>query len=404
MSSSSFDVIVVGAGPAGCVAAQATAQKGLRTLILERRKEIGIPVQCGEYLPNPAEMRDLLPSCTRASYLVDVPKEFITNRTKELRIVSPRNSEFFFPFKANVIDRYRFDQYLATKAIDVGAEIRTGSTVMKRSLSNDITFRQKSSQKQINARVVIGADGACSIVGHSIGASYSNVDRDFSLSIQFVMDDIQCDSDTTEMYFGHQFAPGGYAWIIPKEESIANVGLGIRRSFASEQIPLRDYLTRFIRTHPLVSPRMKYAKVLQSVSAIIPVGGSHSITCSDNVILAGDAAGHIMASNGGGIPTALAGGLLAGKTAVKNILEGTSLFMYQDIWKKEFGAELESALSVLRIADQVMTSDSVTDCCMRLAGARYIKHLIRCRLPFPVELASKTIVRMLHWFDNEVNI
>jgi flavin-dependent dehydrogenase len=218
------------------------------------------------------------------------------------------------------------------------------------------------------------------------------------------MDDIQCDSDTTEMYFGHQFAPGGYAWIIPKEESIANVGLGIRRSFASEQIPLRDYLTRFIRTHPLVSPRMKYAKVLQSVSAIIPVGGSHSITCSDNVILAGDAAGHIMASNGGGIPTALAGGLLAGKTAVKNILEGTSLFMYQDIWKKEFGAELESALSVLRIADQVMTSDSVTDCCMRLAGARYIKHLIRCRLPFPVELASKTIVRMLHWFDNEVNI
>ena len=91
-----FDVAVVGAGPAGCIAAETTAKQGLRTVIFERRKQVGIPVQCGEFLPTPSEMLDLLPDCPRVSRLVDVPKRFITNETHNLKVVSPENSVFNF--------------------------------------------------------------------------------------------------------------------------------------------------------------------------------------------------------------------------------------------------------------------------------------------------------------------
>jgi flavin-dependent dehydrogenase len=197
------------------------------------------------------------------------------------------------------------------------------------------------------------------------------------------------------MYFGSQVAPGGYAWIIPKGESTANVGFGMRRPFGEPAVSLKQYLRRFIKSHPLVSSRTKKAKIVSRVGAIIPIGGPVVKTYSENALLVGDAAGHVMASNGGGIPTALVGGEIAGESVINHLTDGDSLSAYEASWKREIGTELFTALRILRIADQVMPSDRITDQCMRLAGSRYLKHLIRCRLPAPVDLASKTLVRFL---------
>ncbi|MHA2040901.1 MAG: hypothetical protein ACW975_03475 [Candidatus Thorarchaeota archaeon] len=79
--------------------------------------------------------------------------------------------------------------------------------------------------------------------------------------------------------------------------------------------------------------------------------------------------------------------------------DGTSLASYEEAWRKEIGKELYTALRILRIADQVMPSDRMTDQCMRLAGPRYLKHLIRCRLPIPVDFASKTLVKVLSYLE-----
>ena len=392
-----FDVAVVGAGPAGCIAAETTAKQGLRTVIFERRKQVGIPVQCGEFLPTPSEMLDLLPDCPRVSRLVDVPKRFITNETHNLKVVSPENSVFNFSLHANVIDRLQFDEFLAKRAVDAGAELRTSFLVTERSPSNTLTVKSKSQSESIEARIVIGADGSHSRIAKSIGSMYTNPDKDLSLSIQYVMTDVDCNPDTTEMYFGGQIAPGGYAWIIPKGNSTANVGLGLRRTFMESDTSLAVYLKRFIESHPLVAPRMKQARILRRISAVIPVGGYRSSFSEGRVLLAGDAAGHVMASNGGGIPTALAGGELAGLAAASHLQNNTPLIQYEDTWKKEFGHELSTALDILRIADKVMVSDRLTDQCMRLAGARYIKHLIRCRLPIPVRIGSRTIARVLSY-------
>ncbi|MFW9846612.1 MAG: geranylgeranyl reductase family protein [Candidatus Thorarchaeota archaeon] len=395
MSVDSYDVIIVGAGPAGCTAARVTAAAGYRTLVVDRRREIGVPIHCGEFLPTPREMRDLLRDSPRATRLVDIPTSLIANRTNRLLLVSPLGNEFYFKLDAHIINRTKFDQYLAKQAVAAGAEIALHSTVIERSRSNTLIMRRNGQRLEMSARVVVGADGPSSIISKSMGNRYSNPGRDLCPSLNYVVTEIECDPLITEMYFGNTVAPGGYSWIIPKGNDIANVGFGMRRPFGASEVPLKQYLRRFLNGHPLVSHRTKNSSIRSRVGAIIPVGGPVERTHSQNAILVGDAAGHVMACNGGGIPTALAGGEMAGESVVAHLSAGISLSCYEKAWKKEIGTELYTALRILRIADQVMPSDSITDQCMRLAGPRYLKHLIRCRLPLPVDFASKTLVKLL---------
>jgi len=395
MSTGSYDVAIVGAGPAGCTAAKVATQHGLKTIVFDGRKQIGKPVQCGEFLPIPEELKNIFPNSARIARLADVPKKFITNRTSKLMLSSPSNHQFEFSLISNIIDRAKYDPYLAEQAEAEGAHIHLQTTVIRRTDSNLLILRNKSGRQIINAKVIIGADGAQSRIAQSIGASYQNKAHDLSPAIQFVMTNIECDPNTTEMYFGHQIAPGGYAWVIPKSETMVNIGLGFRRAFTFTSENAFSYLQRFISSHPANIQRMKKGKILRKSGAIIPMGGPLSKTYSDSVLLVGDAAGHVMASNGGGIPTALGGGELAGIAAAQHIHQNQPLCWYEAAWKTEFGEELSSALGILRIADKIMISDSLTDWCMRLAGPRYLQKLIRCRLPFPVRFASKTFVKLL---------
>ena len=399
MSSESYDVAVVGAGPAGSTAARVTAEKGFKTIVIERRRQVGVPIQCGEYLPTPREMSDLLSDSPRAARLVDVPSRLIDNRCEQLRLFSPFAKAFEFKLQSNIIDRARFDQYLANKALDAGAEHRLETTVVHRTKTNHLTLRCRSGMDEISAKVVIGADGPRSLISKSIGNRYENEGRDLCPSLNFVMEGIDCDPTTAEMHFGRQIAPGGYSWIIPKGADRANVGFGMRWPFGFPDSTLKQYLYRFIRQNPVLAPRASRARVTSRVGATIPVGGPVDRTFCDNVVLVGDAAGHVMASNGGGIPTALAGGEIAGEAIESHLTEGAHLSCYEENWRREFGTELYTALRILRIADQVMQSDRITDQCMRLAGSRYLKHLVRCRLPFPVDLASKTLVKVLAYME-----
>lgn len=395
MSAPFYDVAIVGAGPAGCTAARVAAHHGLKTIVFDSRKQVGVPVQCGEYLPTPEEMHDLLPNSPRVAQLVDIPKEMITNRSSRLLLASPLHRSFEFRLVSNIIDRAKFDQYLADQAEDAGAQIHLQTTVLKRLNSNQLLIRKKSGRSTITAQVVIGADGAQSRIARSIGVKYENKTRDLSPTIQYVLTNVDCDPDITEMYFGHQIAPGGYAWVIPKNDSTVNVGLGFRHPFTNPSETAISYLHRFIHSHPANAERMQNGKILRKTGAVVPTGGPMPRTYSETVLLVGDAAGHVMASNGGGIPTALGGGELAGIAATQYIQQETPLSWYEKTWKKEFGQELTSALDILRIADAIMVSDRLTDRCMRLAGPRYLQHLIRCRLPFPVRFASKTLVKLL---------
>ena len=391
-----YDVAVVGAGPAGSTAAQIVASSNLRALVLDRRSIVGTPVQCGELIPTPSETRRLFPRSKMMFNAVDVPREFVTNRTKFIRLISPNGSTFEFPFEANIVDRSRFDRQLAQNAVDAGAEIRLHSTVLKRQGMNELTVRTQSTTHKMTAKAIIGADGPRSIVACSMGPRFVHSDSDLSPALQYVISEVDVDPSVVEMYFGEKIAPGGYAWVIPKGDGLANIGFGMRRSVGDDATPLKRYLERFV--FALLAHRVESAKVIRRIGAIIPMGGPLHQTWHQNALLVGDAAGHVMASNGGGIPTALCGGRIAGESVVRYLTENEPLSTYEELWRAEFGQELETALRVLRVADLVMPSDVVTDICMRLAGVRFLEPLIRCRLPLPVDMASKTFVRLLNQF------
>ncbi len=391
----SYDVAVVGAGPAGSTVARIVAEQGFQTVVFDRRTEVGIPTQCGELIPTPSEARNLFPHSRRMPRAVQVPREFVTNKTQSIRLISPNGSSYEFPFEANIVDRAKFDQHLAQNAEDAGAEFFLSSTVMGRSNKNELTLKS-SGETLARASLIVGADGAHSIIGKSLGQHFVHSEEDLSPSLQYVMSCGDVDSSVIEMYFGGSIAPGGYAWVIPKGDGLVNVGFGMRRSIAHDDTPLRTYLNRFV--FKTLASTLKNAKIVRRVSAIIPVGGPLKKTCSKNVLLVGDAAGHVMASNGGGIPTALCGAEIAGDVITNNLMLDAPLYEYEERWRTEFGKELDTALRVLRVADTVMPSDAITDICMRLAGVRFLEPLIRCRLPLPVDLASKTMVRVLNQF------
>ncbi len=325
---------------------------------------------------------------------VHVPSKFVTNKTRTIRLISPNGSAYEFPFEANIVDRGRYDQYLAHLAEDAGAEFHMNSTVKKHSFRNEMKIKTSHSEYTAKAKLVVGADGANSVVAQSLGNQFVHDEEDLSPSLQYVMSGADIDESVVDMYFGGKIAPGGYAWAIPKGDGLVNVGFGMRRSIAQDETPLRTYLNRFV--FKTLTSSLKNAKIVSRVGAIIPVGGSLKKTWSQNVLLVGDAAGHVMASNGGGIPTALCGGKIAGDTINAHLDRDTPLSKYEEQWRAEFGKELDAALRVLRVADTVMPSDAITDICMKLAGVRFLEPLIRCRLPLPVDLASKTMVRILN--------
>ena len=327
---------------------------------------------------------------------VYVPHDFITNKTRTIRLRSPNGSAYEFPFEANIVDRARFDQHLSHLAENAGAKFLLSSNVKNRSKTNELTVKTGQSTNTVESRLVVGSDGANSVVANSLGSEFVHLEEDLSPSLQYVMSRADVDESVVEMYFGGMIAPGGYAWMIPKGAGMVNVGFGMRKGLAQDDTPLRKYLERFVLK--TLSSSLKSAKILSRVGAIIPVGGPLNKTWSQNVLLIGDAAGHIMASNGGGIPTALCGGEIAGDAIINHLEKGTPLSDYENQWRFEFGKELDTALRVLRVADTVMPSDKMTDICIRLAGVRFLEPLIRCRLPLPVDLASKTMVRILSRF------
>ena len=120
-----YDVIIVGAGPAGSMTAKTAAERGLSVLLLERELEVGVPDKCGEYIPSLEEMKRLAPSVLNAEELFDPPSSCIVNRSKYVKFVFPNNHEIAVPFRGLTVERKLYDKHLTNEAARAGAEVAT---------------------------------------------------------------------------------------------------------------------------------------------------------------------------------------------------------------------------------------------------------------------------------------
>ncbi len=327
----SYDVIVVGAGPAGSSAAKAAAEGGASVLLLEKDRDIGIPVRCAEAAGRKALDRFIEPDPHWVAHELDRVRFTAPDGTK----VDVQTDEVGY-----ILNRRIFDQELARRAALAGAQVVTRAYVCGL-LKNGgrvqgVRVKLPDGEREIRARIVIGADGVESRVGRWAGVRTHFVPKDFETCYQVTLGGISVDTTCVDCHFGNQIAPGGYAWIFPKGEDVANVGLGIAADRANGITP-QEYLERFIeRLFP-------GASVLACVAGGVPAAKPLKKIHGDGFMLVGDAAAHANPLTGGGITNALAAGRLAGEVAAASLRDGDTgenrLAEYPRRWDKQWGEE-----------------------------------------------------------------
>src|SRR2546422_10421309 len=273
---SPYDVIVVGSGPAGATAARYAARRGLKVLLVDKRKEIGVPVQCGEYVAQHEEVRAIFPTVNELEDLMKVPYRVRESDTPVIRIWSPNARRYDIPFRGFTVRRDKMDQGIAAQAVHEGAELMIETTVVRVRGEEDETNRGT-----FQGKVVVGSDGPRSTVAKSVGLEWPVSAPAMSATAEGDF------SDATDMFFGN-LAPGGYAWIIPKA-GCANVGLGTWERFRGN---LRDLFNKFVAARGLQPGK--------ATGGFGPVLRPPPRAVKRDVLLVGDAAGVVMATKGGG--------------------------------------------------------------------------------------------------------
>jgi digeranylgeranylglycerophospholipid reductase len=387
-----YDVIVVGAGPAGSSAAKAAAENGANVLLIERELEVGVPDKCGEFLPALEEMKRLAPNVPDMESMFNPPSHCIVNHTKYVNFVFPNNVEFPVEFKGVVVERKLFDKHLANEAGRAGAEIMPFTQAIKL-LEDGVRVRSSGEVFDIRSDVVIGADGAYSLIAREAGLPISTDPIDYGVGYQYEMVNVEHDPEYVDMYLGEDIAPGTYAWIIPKGKDVANVGTGVRAPFMEKGMTIRDYQRNLINKHPITSKKLRNAVPTAVKAGNIPVGGPIEKTSTENVIVVGDAGGHTIPTVGGGIPPGLIIGKIAGQVAAEHISSGVPLSKFDDGWRSQMGDVLFNSLRLRKMSDVVFGSKRMIEVVTKLDWLTKdtISKFVYCKLDTKMRLIEQLL-------------
>ena len=332
-----YDAVIVGSGPAGSVTARFAAEAGVKVIIVERRAEVGVPVLCGEGISQKVDNFKILEG-----------KRWIATKMEGARIFSPNgtkitlSAEFAGSETGYVVYRDIFDQELARGAVQKGADIMLNTCAVDL-LKNDgkikgITARHFDETLEIEADVVVGADGVESRVGKWAGIQTTLKPYDLETCVQYTLTNIEWDSPYCDFFLGKHVAPGGYVWVFPKGKDVANVGIGILASL-SESGKAKQLLDKFIAARP----ELKKGEPLRVITGADPVAEPIQ-SVQDNFLLVGDAARQVDPITGGGLMSSIEAGKYAGETIGKAVekqrFDSQTLSEYETLWKKAFGKKL----------------------------------------------------------------
>ncbi len=285
------DAIVVGAGPAGGMAARQLAAAGFSTLVLEKKKVVGEPVQCAEGVSAfGLESNGLRPD-----------EAWIEQRIDGARCIVPSGKSFFITrLPGYAIDRAAFDRWIVDGAVDVGAELRTSTRVTGLERI-DGGWRVRAGAESFDGRTLIAADGPTSFLARSLGL-VRRQEQILAYEYRFPRAAVEVpDPDRFLLYIGERY-DGGYAWIFPKGEAV-NVGAG-------GHIDAHAATLAFCREHGMDPERRQ-----RIIAGTIPYRYDLSAFAIPGFAVAGDAAGVTNPMNGAGIHPGLFSGRIAGEFA-----------------------------------------------------------------------------------------
>ncbi len=323
-----YDVAVIGGGPVGCTAARLLARRGYRTVVLEEHPRVGEPVRCAGLVTS------------RVLDLADVDDDVVRQEIAGAVVHAPGGDTLHVGgdrTHALAIDRRAFDRDIAERAVAAGAELRCSwkAAGIKRAADGFVV----SGDGTVRCRWLVGADGVRSRVASLLGFPPQ---REHVQTLQTAVS-ADGDGDEVHIWIGSDVAPGFFAWRIPAGDVI-RVGVGVTAG-AGVMRHFRRLLHRLD-----VEPREVQA-------GLIPLGMRRRF-CRDDVALAGDAAGQVKATSGGGLYP----GLVAAHCLADLLDEGTA--DYRRMYMSRYGTELRKSGWLHRRF--VGLSDMVVD---RLAGA-----------------------------------
>ncbi len=342
-----FDVVVIGAGPAGSTVAKKVAAAGFSVLIVEKRQELGAPIQCSGAISRHALVEnEIFPD-----------PEFIHEAIFGFRIMDGNGGDTQIDYRdlkpdtygtkpdthplGYVLDRRRFDRYLLTQAEKNGVEAWLKAEAMGYEKVGDeiiISIRHYNELKTVRTKIMVGADGVRSQVGKWAGLRTHIKMKELASCLQIVVDGVETNG-LLEIVTGHQTAPGGYGWVFPKGHGYAEVGLGIIAPYTKQNA--RWHLDQFLK-NSFLSERFKNARLLEVQGGGVPLAAPLKVQYADNIILVGDAARHVNPITGGGLHTALSGGTVAAQFLIDHLRSGnkhTTQYMaeYQQSWLDAIG-------------------------------------------------------------------
>ncbi len=352
------DCLVIGAGPAGSVAAREVAKHGWNVLLLEKRPEIGVPVRCGEGISR--ELLDMVG--------LESSGRYISSEMDGAKIISPNGKvltlgpEIAGPEVGFVIERETFDQELARLAARSGARIwvRADAVSFKRVDGRArVDVIHNNEKKTVEAKIVVAADGFESLVARWAGIDTSLEPKDIDTCIQYEMVGIDTDERFTEFFIGRCYVPGGYVWCFPKGPGIANVGLGVNASLLEGIADPKRYLDEFIAGNP----RFSKGRITEINGGGVSVSLPIEETVADNLVVVGDAARMVDPLTGGGIFNGCFAAIQAGRTINEALEDGDfskkALEPYEERWRERL--EVEMARNYLAKEKMLQVSDETMD-------------------------------------------
>ena len=401
-ASQEHDIVIVGAGTAGCYAAATAADAGLDVIILERKTaaEAG-HIACGDALKGTDKFPEAIPKS-------QLDSAFTNTGVDHGRFEIPQEEtvlEIPVPGELAVIDRLEYGKRLIEGAETTGTTFQY-NTVVQDVIQNDsgtvvgVKATTDSGVVEYNADIVIDGAGALSILQDKADFSDTTFDTNVSYSqfcsayreIVEVEEPVEWDD---ALVFKPTERAAGYLWYFPRTETTINAGLGFQMS--EEPMNLVDDLARDLRKRS----EFDNATVKDKLGASLPTRRPYDSAVAPGFIAAGDAAGHVNPTTGGGIAGAAFAGMYAGQQAVTAISEGDvseeSLWEYNERVMGDFGTRF-AGLDVYNVLSTAIDVDDLMGLLASLPGEKLAEALYSGTTSFSPLLILKTIKNSYgHW-------
>ncbi len=327
---SAYDLLVIGGGPGGAMAAHRAAEMGLSVCLVEKRPAIGTPVRCAEGIGKEL-LREFIPPDER----------WISAEIDRAKIVVPDGTELVLESQmagnevGYILDRKIFDRELVWRAAEAGSDVqvktRAVAPLMENGMVRGALLESGSAVREVRAETVVAADGVESKFARWCGIDTTIPMRELATCAQYLLTGVDIDPHATVFYIGNEIAPEGYIWVFPKGERSANVGIGVTPRKCGPGKRPRDFLDSF------VSSRFPQGKPIEFIVGGVPICEPLPTTVSGGLLIVGDAARVSDPLTGGGIYNAMYTGKLAAEVAADCIAKGdcgaSALQQYDDTWR-----------------------------------------------------------------------